>query len=72
MFRCQNCGVTTAPKVKANFMVVQSRDVVYVNHNMEGDEIISKGKEIVKEIKVCPACVTFITHPFPVSKGGSQ
>jgi len=50
MFKCTLTGKQTKPGEKAFYVVVEKRDRIYLN--AEGEEV-SRGWEIVKEIKVC-------------------
>ena len=53
MFVCANCGVVTLPRVASTPIITQTRKVQYLNNI---GEPISKGTEIVKEIRVCEDC----------------
>ena len=60
-FICANCHVATAPRIPATLIVTHTRQVSYENPNVNREEgepptIISKGSEIVREVKVCPKC----------------
>lgn len=52
MFICEECHTVQPPRVKPILKVISTREVHYVNN--DGD--VSKGFEVVKEIKVCKEC----------------
>lgn len=56
MFNCQGCKAPTGPGVSPVMRVEMTRVTQYKNWSSEGEEIISRGWEIVKEIALCPAC----------------
>lgn len=79
MFRCQHCYSFTERGQPANKVVTAYRQVEYENivktrrqskrHNLEkGDIWISKGREIEKEIDVCPKCCIALTGRKPKLK----
>jgi DNA-directed RNA polymerase subunit M/transcription elongation factor TFIIS len=74
MFKCQNCGNVVPPKTKCRKIILQSRtkeypyrskcNKGYVNKGKffkerdHADDHGGSGKEIAKEIMVCPECAT--------------
>jgi hypothetical protein len=70
MFRCQQCGTVTPPHTSAELVAVETRPRVYpwrekaqreVRRNnrlwkAEHDDPGGTGREIVREIRVCPPC----------------
>jgi hypothetical protein len=79
MFLCENCGVLTESGQPSNKVVTLYRDVEYV-HTVSsrkqekkyglsrGDTWTTYGKEIEKEIDVCPECFSNITGQAPKRK----
>lgn len=55
-FICGQCHHVVAHHISPSMKTIRTKPVVYVNYDLEGDEVISKGEEIVKEIGICPAC----------------
>lgn len=57
-FICEACGTVTPPRTPSHLLVVETREKVYVNGFDEetGKVRESKGREIVREIQVCPDC----------------
>lgn len=56
MFKCEECGRITQSGEKQHKKVVKTRAKVYYNTDKYGNEKITKGSEIVKEISVCEKC----------------
>ena len=71
MFRCQHCGTVTPPRVSAETIVVKTRPRVYPYREKVAEIICLRhhrpkpetrddpggtGREIVREIRVCPPC----------------
>jgi len=52
MFICAITGKVSEPREKMIKVVVETRPRTYTNYNILGDEVISKGWEIVKEVGV--------------------
>jgi hypothetical protein len=52
-FRCQRCGRSIRSGVKANTVVVETRRRTYEYQDGRPNGV---GREIVKEIRVCPDC----------------
>jgi hypothetical protein len=60
-FRCQRCGKPQPPGTPENKVTVATRDKIYDPRYDEEGELIDKGgggREIAKEIRVCPECLT--------------
>jgi len=55
-FICYQCKASTLPRLPATPIIVETRKVKYLNYDAEGDEVHSKGTEIVKQVNVCPSC----------------
>ena len=71
MFRCQQCGAVTPPRVSTETIVVETRPRVYP-FRAEAQEVVvwrngsrkietrddlgGTGWEIVRELRVCPPC----------------
>ena len=63
-FICGVCHTPTAPRVPCTLRVVETRQVEYTNVHVadrydpdDKDEVrVTKGFEIVREIKECPDC----------------
>ena len=53
MYICAACRLVQPPKTPALSKVLETRDRVYLD---EKGLVIAKGTEIVREIRVCPAC----------------
>lgn len=56
-YRCEGCG--EVKKGRPNMVVAETRDKVYPTRMNEQNEVIDrggKGKEIVKEVKLCDSC----------------
>lgn len=61
MYKCNFCNKVSSPKEPLHRIVVETRDVSYVNQvrNEETDkleELISYGFEIVREMNSCNTC----------------
>ena len=67
MFRCQNCNTVVPPNTKTHPVIVQRRSVSYEERTAEVQgrrgrartRTIDRGgdgHEIIRELKVCPAC----------------
>lgn len=64
MFNCQLCKETIGPKVHANRVITETRNVEYHNEfyreddwgNKQKHEVDSRGTEIVKEVLACGPC----------------
>jgi hypothetical protein len=69
MFRCEKCGETVPAGVSAQSVVIQSRSKDYPSRSEKmaaggrsrfmREKTVDKGgegKEIVRELKVCPKC----------------
>ena len=71
MYRCQHCGTVTSPRVSVETVVVETRPRVYpfrkeahreivwkerLNRREKQDDPGGTGREIVREIRVCPPC----------------
>ncbi len=59
-FICGQCHKVVDKHISPVMKTIITRSVVYVNYDMDGDEVISPGEEIVKEIAVCPSCATIM------------
>lgn len=59
-FICGKCHKPTPPRTPTASVVVETRKMQYRNFNADGEEIVSKGSEIVKEINCCPDCMVII------------
>lgn len=60
-FICGNCKVSQPPRTQSIPIILGTRKVEYSRMTRETDEEesvlkVSKGSEIVKEIRVCPDC----------------
>jgi len=55
MYNCEKCGALTRPNQPAIKVVTETRDVTYYDG--------SRGRETVKELKVCPACNGQVVEP---------
>lgn len=58
MYRCQNCNCQSESGVPQNKVVLEERDVKYMNE--EGK--VSEGFETVKEVTVCAPCVVALPN----------
>jgi hypothetical protein len=70
MFRCQQCGSVTPPRVSSELVVVETRSRVYLPRERAQRPVFSDGRvkkpmhndpggvgrEIVRESRVCPSC----------------
>ena len=56
MFKCDICRKTTKSREKMHKVAVLFRDKTYIDYDKKGNEILSKGKEIVKEVNMCENC----------------
>jgi|tagenome__1003787_1003787.scaffolds.fasta_scaffold16804700_1 hypothetical protein len=70
MFRCQHCGTVTPPHTSAELVATETRPRIYPwrekaqrdvwrNNRLwkaEHDDPGGLGREIVREIRVCPPC----------------
>ena len=56
MFKCDICRKTTKSREKMHKVTVLFRDKTYINYDKKGNEKLSKGKEIVKEVNMCENC----------------
>jgi len=70
MFKCENdqCKEITKPRQPINRIIVENRIKHYINKVKKGRKtkiIESSGKEIIKEIAVCPKCYRTITGKEP-------
>ena len=68
MFRCDRCGVTSLPKVKAVKVVTSTRDKEYevIRLDPETEEELHetvKGFEVVSELTLCPGCAGVEVKP---------
>jgi hypothetical protein len=52
MFICAVTGKVSEPREKMIKVVVETRPRTYLNWNADGDEVVSHGSEIVREIGV--------------------
>ncbi len=68
MFKCENCGQSTNPRIKQISEIVETRlashpprDRIH-NHGEEGyvDDPGGVGTQIVKEIKIGPCCASVL------------
>lgn len=72
MFRCESerCGRVTAPHQPVNRIVTEWREKMYENKirrgKRKGEIKETFGREIVREIKVCPECYVLHTGDQPV------
>lgn len=57
MFKCEKCGNTTKSGEKQNKKVIKTRQKEYHNEDKYGNDKVSKGYEIVKELNVCEKCL---------------
>ena len=77
MFRCQNCNTVVPPNTKTTPVIVQRRSVSYEERTAEVQgrrgrartRTIDRGgdgHEIIRELKVCPACADVLEEaPIP-------
>ena len=71
MFRCENkkCNKITPPRQPCNSIVTEWRDKEYKctfqRGRGRGEDFYTSGREIAKEIKVCPDCFREITGEEP-------
>lgn len=57
MYICEVCGVVTKPREPQHLKVVEIRERTYDNgFDEDGKALISKGTEIVREIRTCFEC----------------
>ena len=56
MFKCDICRKTTKSREKMHKVAILFRDRTYIKKNKKGNEKLSKGKEIVKEVDMCENC----------------
>lgn len=56
MFKCDICRKTAKSREKMHKVAVLFRDKTYINYDKKGNEKLSKGKEIVKEVNMCENC----------------
>lgn len=56
MFKCDICRKTTKSREKMHKVAVLFRDKTYISYDKKGNEKLSKGKEIVKEVNMCENC----------------
>lgn len=56
MFKCEQCGKITKAGEKQNKKVVETRKRIYCYIDKKGNEKVSEGSEIVKEINICEEC----------------
>jgi len=79
MFRCQNCGKFVELGQPENKIITEYRDTNYSNlvttrrmekryNLMMGESWQTTGREIVKEISVCPKCCIALTGQKPKVK----
>lgn len=52
MYICENCGIVSEPREPMFLKTIETREVTY----KLTDNRISKGSEIVKQIRVCKDC----------------
>lgn len=52
MFICQQCGSTSKPREPQTTKVVETREKIYTEKN----QVVGRGMEIVREIRVCERC----------------
>lgn len=55
MYRCQNCGEVSKPRQRQHKFTIQTRERTYPII-IDGQRVLSSGKEIVKEASVCEKC----------------
>lgn len=53
-FRCSDCGEPQPPRTRPNRVVVETREVSYKSKRGGYEGV---GREIAKEVVVCPNCV---------------
>jgi hypothetical protein len=71
MFRCQACGNVVPPRVSAEIVTIETRPHIYPHRSrvmretvklqpsnklVKRDDPGGAGREIVREIRVCPPC----------------
>lgn len=58
MYKCEKCGKSTKPKEKILKVVAEYTEVEYgkIYDKKEKEYRIPKGKQIVKEMKLCKVC----------------
>ena len=70
MFQCQHCGNVVPPRTSAETVVVETRPRVYPwreeaqravfrggrLHKPKHDDAGGRGRETIREIRVCPPC----------------
>lgn len=56
MYKCNICGKITKSREKMHKKAILFRDRTYINYDKKGNEKLSKGKEIVKEVNMCENC----------------
>ena len=64
MFKCENCGIISAPCQPLNRIVTQRREKNYevvVSKGRYSETLHRHGWEIVEEMDVCPQCFTALT-----------
>lgn len=54
MYICENCEAQVGPRIGSNLVTIETRHKVYPPR---GNDPGGVGREIVKEIRVCPDCV---------------
>jgi len=53
MYKCDKCNETSLPGQKQINKVIETRPIDYFD---EYKKYVANGREIVKEIKICPRC----------------
>ena len=56
MFICQKCDKVSQPNEPSVLVVSETRQVQYTNKLSNGDVRVSRGWEIVSELRVCSDC----------------
>jgi len=57
MFICQKCGKQVGKGVASELLTIKTREKIYKTYNTkEKRDKVSKGFEIVEEIRVCSVC----------------
>lgn len=68
-FNCDKCSKFTAPGVPINKVVIETRHKVYEKIYRDKNGFVHtkrfEGKEIVKELNLCPICFTIVTGEQP-------
>ena len=65
-YRCQGCRKQVTGRAAPNRRVVETREKTYGYRKVFDQSIPIKGKEIAKELLLCPVCAEGVDQGLPV------